>query len=217
MKYDILYEQLMSGLLFEQNLGYIALMPGGFKPPHKGHFELLKAYVEDPAISKVILMLGPTPRRSTDKSLTIDNNMAKNIWKEYIQHLSSNKIQLIEVGNPYTAAYEYVQDDALEGDTIVFVASVKDASDAARSDKFAADHSSETGKYHKPGVNVIHYPKDTVAVYVNRGDDNDGEAISATIMRDDAAGNNITMFKTNLPDEVRDQADKILGIMNSGI
>ena len=216
MKYDILYEQLMSGLLFEEKLGYIALMPGGFKPPHKGHFELVKAYAEDPAVNRVKIMLGPTTRTSTDKSLTISNKISKNIWEEYMRHLP-DKIDLVEVQNPYTAAYEYIQDDAVEGDTIVFVASIKEKSDAERSEKFAVAHSPETGKYHKPGVNVLHYPKDAVAVYDGRGDKEDGKPISATVMRDDAAANNIDMLKTSLPDEVRDRVQEIRNIMTSGL
>ena len=39
---------LVESLLTEMKEGTIVLFPGGFKPPHGGHFELAKRYASEP-------------------------------------------------------------------------------------------------------------------------------------------------------------------------
>lgn len=208
MRFDVLYEQLAQRLLLEQ-AGYTALYPGGYKPPHRGHYELAKAYATDPAINKVVILMGPTARG------TITCEQAEQIWNDYYIGTIEGNVELQKVGNPYTAAYEYV-DAAVAGQNFCFVASMKDEGDAARSQKFADDHA-PGAKYHKPGINVVHHPKDTVAVYEGRSDDLNGKSISASQMREDIKKYDVDNFKTNLPLEVESYADDILKLLTSCI
>jgi hypothetical protein len=41
---------------------YTILIPGGFKPPHKGHYDYIKFYLDNPDVEKVILFCGDKSR-----------------------------------------------------------------------------------------------------------------------------------------------------------
>jgi nicotinamide mononucleotide adenylyltransferase len=41
---------------------YTILIPGGFKPPHKGHYDYIKFYLDKPQVDKVILFCGNKSR-----------------------------------------------------------------------------------------------------------------------------------------------------------
>ena len=41
---------------------YTILIPGGFKPPHKGHYDYIKFYLDNPQVDKVILFCGDKSR-----------------------------------------------------------------------------------------------------------------------------------------------------------
>ena len=42
----------------------VALLPGGFKPPHAGHYRLAKELSSLPDIDEVIVIIGKNPRFS---------------------------------------------------------------------------------------------------------------------------------------------------------
>jgi len=48
------------------------LMAGGFKPPHKGHYDFIKFYLDDPTVKKVILFCGDKKR----DGITLENTEA---------------------------------------------------------------------------------------------------------------------------------------------
>ena len=66
MNFDEKYSELMRNVLFERQ-GSIVLYPGGFKPPHKGHFEALK-YLQKYHIFKYFI-------NYSDKYTTIIKNI----------------------------------------------------------------------------------------------------------------------------------------------
>ena len=41
---------------------YTVLIPGGFKPPHKGHYDYIKFYLDNPAVERVIMFCGDKDR-----------------------------------------------------------------------------------------------------------------------------------------------------------
>ena len=43
-------------------MSYTILIPGGFKPPHKGHYDYIKSYLDNPQIERVILFCGDKER-----------------------------------------------------------------------------------------------------------------------------------------------------------
>lgn len=41
---------------------YTVLIPGGFKPPHKGHYDYIKFYLDNPDVKEVCLYIGEKSR-----------------------------------------------------------------------------------------------------------------------------------------------------------
>ena len=219
MNFDTTYQSLMQQILFEDDVRSItAIFPGGFKPPHKGHFEMAKDFANDPSVDLVKILVGPTERTSKDGSIVIGLTESSLIWEEYyLPALPIGKVQLVTMNNPnpMVQAFDYVQENAVEGDIIALVSSQKDASDAKRAQDFAQKHHVDTGKYHRPGVDVVYHPSSTVALYEDRTDNKNRTAVSASTMREDAAKGDIVNFTTNIPTEVQNHAADILDIISN--
>ena len=219
MSFDSTYNAVMQEILFESAPEQItAIFPGGFKPPHKGHFELAKSYANDPSIDTVKILLGPTERTSTDGSIVIGLKESTLIWEQYyLPALPLGKVQLISMSNPnpMRQAFDYIQENTVAGDIVTLVSSKKDAKDAQRALDFSKKHEEETGRYHKPGVSVVYHPTDAVAIYEDRTDKKNERPISASIMREDAARGDAINFTTNIPEEVQQYASDILNIITN--
>tara|TARA_A100001015_G_scaffold179887_1_gene200072 strand:- start:2550 stop:3161 length:612 start_codon:yes stop_codon:yes gene_type:complete len=110
--------------LAEQEQKYIILVPGGFKPPHKGHVFLIEEYASHPDVEKVVVIFGSTPRRSDDNSIVIDVEKTIEIFNLY-GLFSNPKIELMRASakvsstgkqyeNPFVDAVDYVQNADLE-------------------------------------------------------------------------------------------------------
>ena len=67
-------------LFFEQNKETVAVFPGGFKPPTKGHFEALNELLKK--ADRGIIFIGKNPRDG------IDQEMSFLIWNVYAPYLS---------------------------------------------------------------------------------------------------------------------------------
>ena len=109
----------------------IALYPGAFKPPHRGHFNVVKSLLdgsyngsiynkdnykekgadlvsgklnEKPDINKVIVFVGAGERNGIDK------DEALSIWNIYAKYLGN--VEILDGGsNPMFAAKDYAQAD----------------------------------------------------------------------------------------------------------
>ncbi len=219
MNFDIIVEEYMTSLLTEGRHEIVAIYPGGFKPPHKGHYELVKAYASDPNIFEVKILLGPKERTDESGKLVFTEQQSRDIWQQYyIPTLPGNvKIEDAPHPVPVRAAYDYVGTVAEDGEWVTLMSSVKDVDDAKRAREFAEKHNPQTGKYHRDSVTVAYYPKDTVAIYSNRLDGLNGKPVSASQMREDIAASDFENFKTNLPDEVQGSATDILNVITSSL
>jgi hypothetical protein len=219
MKFDAAYNKVMHQLLFEaESKKMTAIFPGGFKPPHKGHFALAHSYATNPLIETVKILLGPTERTSNDGSVVIGMEQSKLIWEQYyLPELPLGKVQLVDMvnPNPMRQAFDYIQENAIENEIVTLVSSKKDSKDAQRSLDFSKKHEEGTGKYYRQGVTVVHHPTDTVAYYADRTDTKNDKAISASTMREDAAKGDVVNFTTNIPEEVQQYSADILNIITN--
>jgi Zn-dependent peptidase ImmA (M78 family) len=78
----------------------IAIFPGAFKPPHRGHFFVAKTLADRPDIDNVIIAVSDKDR----KGITSDQSI--NIWELYKNKLGS-KVEIVRIyGSPVT----YVSD-----------------------------------------------------------------------------------------------------------
>jgi len=86
-------------LYFEQNRETVAIFPGGFKPPTKGHFEALSELLKK--ADKGIIFIGKSPRDG------IDQEMAYLIWSIYAPYLSRPVEIYKSPVTPLNSTYDY--------------------------------------------------------------------------------------------------------------
>ena len=83
----------------------IAIYPGAFKPPHKGHFFVAKQLSDRPDIDKVIIAIGSIAREG------ITSQQSEDVWEIY-KPLISHKIEIIIIpGSPVTYVYQQVKNN----------------------------------------------------------------------------------------------------------
>lgn len=209
-----LVKYLVEGILIEEKKQVTVLYPGGFKPPHGGHFELAKRYADLSNVLHVIVLIGPETRDDITK------NQSVQVWKELTKNEPKILIQTTEEGSPLKAAYKYIE-KAKPG--MYTLASSKKEDDYKRVQQFIQGHS-ESGKYKRPGITVVELNLDTEPVkYDNRSDkaqkyvagkSENGKGISASVLRADLKNNDKEAFATNYPN-VSDKAiiDKIFNLL----
>jgi len=105
----------------------IALYPGAFKPPHKGHLEVIKQLLKQ---AKKVIILISNPLGATRKmpisGRVIDASDAEEVWKKYIKGLNNVEIQVSADASPLTATFTYISgpvsgdnSSAPEGATVI--------------------------------------------------------------------------------------------------
>lgn len=177
----------------------IAVIPGAFKPPHKGHLAMVKQYAK--MADKVVVMVSPLARDLPNgKPVTFE--VSKSIWDIYLKAEKLDKKVVImnsPFSSPVRAAYEFVGNKdnlpefAQPGQTVILGTSTKGGDES----RFAKD----VTKYARQGVQTQVVPIDS-----------EGN-ISATDMRDAIANNDVKGLTKFLPDSV--DKKKIAGYIMS--
>jgi len=94
-----------------QNVETIAVLPGGFKPPTKGHFLALENILQD--ANKGVIFIGKSPRDG------IDQEMSYQIWSIYKPYLSKPveivKSDVTPVKSTYDLATEHTNVNIIVG------------------------------------------------------------------------------------------------------
>ena len=155
----------------------IAIIPGAFKPPHKGHLDMVEKYARV-ADEVIVLISRPTKSGRTlpnGREVTAEDSEA--IWKILAAGLDNVDIKISTHASPVNAAYEYVgaEGPINIGDTVILGASKKDD-----------DWKRWTGaeKYVKEGVNLIP-PEQSAVTPTERAN---GKPYSATDFRNALGG-----------------------------
>ena len=104
----------------------IALLPGGFKPPHLGHYNMAK-YLADFA-DKVIIRVGPKERDGIGKEIALE---IFNFYKEFDPDPRAKKlvISIAQSPSPIRDVYDFVEKIAPEGSEVILGLGEKDAGD----------------------------------------------------------------------------------------
>jgi phosphopantetheine adenylyltransferase len=89
----------------------VAIVPGAFKPPHKGHFELAKYYAS--MSKKVIIAISPKPPRyvsDNGRHYEVTADLSKDVWDTYINDggLQGKVVLEIVNGSPVAYAFDYI-------------------------------------------------------------------------------------------------------------
>jgi len=107
----------------------IALFPGSFKPPHKGHLSVIKAVAQDKNIDEIRIIISAPDKDVRSAKITPDK--AKKVFEKYLQAAGINKPVSVEISSspsPIGAAYEYISQVAAPGENILLLTSSADAS-----------------------------------------------------------------------------------------
>ncbi len=130
----------------------VAVVPGAFKPPHRGHLEMVAHYAD--MSDKVVIMVSPLPRR-TPSGRDINFSVSKKIWDVYLRDANlSDKVEVIRspVNSPVSATYQFVTNEdnlpelAQPGDRVIPGCSTKGGDE----DRFKANFE----KYAREGVSI---------------------------------------------------------------
>ena len=100
----------------------IALLPGGFKPPHAGHYNMAKWLSANTNADTTIIFVGPKERDG------ITQEMSLKLWKLYTQNDSGLEIRPAGV-SPVRDVYDFIEQEAPEGSTVFLGMGEKDVSD----------------------------------------------------------------------------------------
>ena len=162
----------------------IALYPGGYKPPHIGHYKAAKQALKEGA-DKVIVFVGPKERDG------ITQNMSIALWKLYTQN---DPIEIRPAGvSPVRDVYDFVELEAKDGDTLLFIKGKKDSEDP----RFAriSDYATKVNKnINKDFINIDDIKSRS------------GKPVSGTSMRSYIKNNDKKSFIDGLPEETDEAA-----------
>jgi hypothetical protein len=99
---------------------YLIIIPGGFKPPHLGHYNLVKSYLDHPSVERVAIVIGDSQRTDSQERISIGFDEAVRTWKEYgisegpnVTLIRARKRQNKkgeDYENPMADAYDLVQE-----------------------------------------------------------------------------------------------------------
>jgi cytidyltransferase-like protein len=108
-------QYLVQQLLEAESQPTIALFPGAFKPPHKGHFAVVKKLLEK--ADQVVVLISPKTREGA----TVDESLA--IWELYKTLVDGSVEVRVAAGSPVQEAYRVAKDNP---DTKFILAAGKD-------------------------------------------------------------------------------------------
>ena len=191
---------LKSDVITEKNGKKIALLPGGFKPPHAGHFLLAKHLANKKDVDEVIVIVSTKPRPP------VNVDMSVGLWELYTKEYPNIKIQKGTTPSPVGDVYELIADNSVfqEGDVAYLGKSEKDADDK----RF--DRAQSYAERHNPGVKV-----EPIVTPLFAG------GVSGTEMRNYILQGDKKEFKKNLPrhldDEDKEKAYNIVSSSNEAL
>ena len=116
-------------------LDSVALFPGGFKPPHKGHFEAAAYLSNLRDVDQVYVIISPKPRaeHGFNSRIEVTAEMSKELWDLYVA-ANKNKIGapiVVTIGTgitPVSDAYDFMM-KMNPGQTVTFAKGSKDRED----------------------------------------------------------------------------------------
>ena len=110
----------------ETRVDRIALLPGGFKPPTKGHFNALRYLLDD--ADRGVVFIGGKEREG------ITPEQSEQIWNIYTKYVDK-PVEVVYVPNPVRAVYDFA-DNNLDK-TLLVGAGEKDEDMETRVDRIA--------------------------------------------------------------------------------
>jgi|TARA_A100000172_G_scaffold74180_1_gene56065 hypothetical protein len=185
--------------LNEVNGEVIAVIAGGFKPPHRGHMEMVQYYAD--MADKVKLFIGKNARpiSGDEQGRKVTAEKSLEIWNKYLADAGLDGRVDVEIidGSPMKASYS-VLENASPGETILMGCGAKDT--------YFSPEALE--RYTPEGVQAQAAPCPTIL------DPNTNQPYSATAVRDTIKNNDIKGFASFLPPASLARAEEIFQILS---
>ena len=116
----------------------IALLPGGFKPPHAGHYNMAKWLASNTDANTVVIKIGAKDRDNISRDMALS---LFNLYRTTDKDPISQKITILPSteNSPVRDVYDFIENEAPEGSTIYLGMGEKDINDQrfANINKFA--------------------------------------------------------------------------------
>ena len=112
--------QMVKEMLMEQNEGEtVAILPGKFKPPHRGHLDMFEHYAR--LADRVVILVSPKEKDG------ITAQTAAEIINIYLDdaNITNADVEIADFASPVRAAMEYGNKPEMEGTKIILGASTK--------------------------------------------------------------------------------------------
>lgn len=185
------------------------LYPGGFKPAHGGHVDLIKKYAELPEVKEVWVLVGPGVRDG------IVQKKAVEMLEKLTEDIKKVVVQGVPWPSPVLAAYKIVE-EADKG-AYTLAASSKEDENAKRITDFAWKHSPE-GKFYREGIDIVQLSVNIEPLkFRGRTDEHEGKPISASVLRQDLINGDLDNFMTGYPDSTEEQISFIWDTLEQNI
>jgi citrate lyase synthetase len=186
----------------QQENKFVVMLPGGYKPPTKGHMYMIESYNNLPLVAKVIVLIGPKEREG------ITREQALKIFELYgIDKLQKVTLEDTKFDNPMQAAFDYVENDPraeeFKGLTFAIGASDK-GDDAARAERLVKYFTAKPEKL-RDGFKVGIPP-------IIKALQTDGVDVSATDLRTAIQNRDIKTIQNLIPNNIT--AEDFLQVFN---
>lgn len=95
----------------------IALIPGGYKPPHKGHLAMAEHYAKIANIVYIFIGATARPKKEEKDQFNVDARASQNIWNLYIKSAGLNNVKTMiategeDEGSPISYMFELIGQD----------------------------------------------------------------------------------------------------------
>ena len=177
----------------------VAIVPGAFKPPHKGHADMVRRYATGDGVEKAdkvyVVISAPMNAQRTIRAridgklvdIPIDANNAIALWKKLFPEVANLpevefEIAPSDMRSPITLAFKYISDESPlplnDGDRVMLGAS--DKPDTKGEPDWCRWNSVDKEKHVKPGIELLCGEEYAVPALARGGD----KDFSATDMRD---------------------------------
>ena len=106
----------------------IALLPGGFKPPHAGHYNMAKWLATNTDADSIVIKVGSKERGGITRDMSLK---LWDLYREYDKQADSNKIVILpsEQNSPVRDVYDFIEKEAPENSIIYLGMGEKDIED----------------------------------------------------------------------------------------
>jgi len=185
----------------------IALIPGGFKPPHMGHLALVTHYLDEvEPDGKVIIFMGSggkTPRTINGNPITFEDSLR--VWKTYFNNediaFPNELLDIVEVkGGPIGHVIDYIKEAHPDEEIIYLGAGEKD------------------GERWKFMLEKPEYNPNNVKVFIEPApnyNDKDGKPLSGTNFRKAIESGDEELIKSYIPKSSHDSYREIMDALSA--